>query len=297
MNIIKCEELAKNYVNRNALHNLTCAIESEKIIGIIGRNGAGKSTFLNILAGYIKPTSGSCSVFNKNPFNNIHTAANTILIDDRLSFSDYLTLEEILTMGADFYPNWQGELAYRLLDYVGLSLTSKHQQLSKGQMATFNLIYGLVSRCALTILDEPMNGMDEAIRTDFYRAILKEYIAFPRTFLIASHHLTEMESILEEILLIDNGSVLAHAPVEDFKLQLIVLNGPSDALATILADKVIYAQKDVAGMTLAVVEASSLFISEDMLRTNGITKSPLTSSDVCMYLTRKKGRDIDAFFD
>ncbi len=85
-------------------------------------------------------------------------------------------------MGADFYPNWQGELAYRLLDYVGLPLTSKHQQLSKGQMATFNLIYGLVSRCALTILDEPMNGMDEAIRTDFYRAILKEYIAFPRTF-------------------------------------------------------------------------------------------------------------------
>ncbi len=97
-----------------------------------------------------------------------------------------------------------------------------------------------------------------------------------------------MESILEEILLIDDGSVLAHAPVEDFKQQLIVLNGPSDVLATLLADKVIYAQKDMAGMTLAVVEASSLVISEDLLRTNGITKSPLTSSDVCMYLTRKK---------
>ncbi|WP_082332522.1 ABC transporter ATP-binding protein [Lysinibacillus contaminans] len=297
MKMIQCEQLAKNFGSHKALQNITCAIESEKIVGIIGRNGAGKSTLLHILAGYLQPTRGTCHVFGEKPFNNIQTAANTIMIDDRLSFSNYLTLEEILGMGADFYPNWQGELAFRLLDYARLAKKAKHEQLSKGQLATFNLIYGLASRCALTILDEPMNGMDEAIRNDFYRAILKEYIAFPRTILIASHHLQEMESILEEILLINEGVVIAHAPIDELKQQLISLTGPSHALAPILADSIIYTKKEIAGMTTVVVEASKLFIQEDVLQKKGITTAHLSTSDVCMYLTSSEGSDIDAVFD
>lgn len=297
MNIIQCEELSKSFGRRHALQRITCALDAEKIIGIIGRNGAGKSTLLNIFAGYLKPTNGSCRVFNENPFNNIHTASNMIFIDDQLSFSNYLSLEDILKMGADFYPNWQNELAYRMLDYAGIDLTLKHQQLSKGQSATFNLIYGLVSRCALTILDEPMNGMDEVIRTDFYRAILKEYLAFPRTFLISSHHLQEMETILEEILLIDEGTVIAHAPLDEFKEQLVLLNGPSEALAELLSEMEVYTQKTVTGTTSAIVNARKLFVSEEILRTKGITVSSLTASEVCKYLTSKKGRDIDAIFD
>lgn len=297
MTMIQCEQLEKNFGARKALQNITCAIESEKIVGIIGRNGAGKSTLLNLLAGYLQPTSGSCYIFGENPFNNIQTAANTILIDDRLSFSNYLTLEEILTMGADFYPNWQGELAFKLLDFARLTKKAKHEQLSKGQLATFNLIYGLASRCALTILDEPMNGMDEAIRNDFYRAILKDYIAFPRTILIASHHLQEMESILEEILLIDEGVVIAHAPIDDLKQQLISLTGPSDALAPLLTDVMIYSKKDIGSMTSAVVDASTFFIQDELLQEKGITMAQLSASEVCMHLTHSEGSDIDAIFD
>ena len=297
MTMIQCEQLAKNFGNHKALQNITCAIESKKIVGIIGRNGAGKSTLLNVLAGYLQPTSGTCHVFGENPFNNIQTAANTIFIDDRLSFSNYLTLGEILTMGADFYPNWQDELAFRLLDYAGLAKKAKHQRLSKGQLATFNLIYGLASRCALTILDEPMNGMDEAIRSDFYRVILKEFIAFPRTILIASHHLQEMESILEEIILIDEGSVVTHASVDELKQQLISLTGPSDALIPLLGNVVIYAEKEIAGLTSVIVEANKLFILEEELQGIGITTTHLSTSDVCKYLTSKGGSDIDAVFD
>lgn len=248
--MIRCEQIAKKYGRHNALQNITCAIEPNKIVGIIGRNGAGKSTLLNLLAGYLQPTSGACHIFGENPFNNIQTAANTILIDDHLRFSTYLTLEKILTMGADCYPYWQGELAFRLLDFAGLDKKARHHELSKGQCATFNLLYGLASRCALTILDEPMNGMDEGIRNDFYRVILKEYIAFPRTILIASHHLQEMESILEEILLLDEGVVSTHTSVDELKQQLISLTGPSDALAPLLMDTIIYAKKRLVAQPL-----------------------------------------------
>lgn len=295
--MIQCEQITKKFGSHNALQNITCAIESKKIVGIIGRNGAGKSTLLNLLAGYLQPTSGACHIFGENPFNNIQTAANTILIDDSLSFSTYLTLEEILTMGTDFYPNWQEELAFRLLDFAQLAKKARHQELSKGQLATFNLIYGLASRCALTILDEPMNGMDGAIRSDFYRAILKEYIAFPRTILIASHHLQEMESILEEILLIDKGSVIAHASVDELKQQLITLTGPSDTLTPLLIDIIIYAKKEFGSTITAVVDSRQFYIQKERLQEKGITIGHLSTSEVCMNLTSKEGRDIDAVFD
>ena len=295
--MIQCDQITKKFGRYHALLDITCAIESNKIVGIIGRNGAGKSTLLNLLAGYIQQTSGECRVFGENPFNNMQTAANTILIDDQLSFSTYLSLEEILTMGADFYPNWQRELACRLLDFARLSKKARHQELSKGQLATFNLIYGLASRCALTILDEPMNGMDEAIRHDFYRAILKEFIAFPRTILIASHHLHEMESILEEIILLDEGVVIAHTSVDQLKQQLITLTGPNDALTPLLLDSIMYAKKEFGGTTTAVIDSSKFFIQPEKLQKEGITIGHLSTSEVCMYLTSKEGRDIDAVFD
>ncbi|MEG0259077.1 MAG: ABC transporter ATP-binding protein [Lysinibacillus sp.] len=297
MNILTFENVSKKYRRgKSALSNFTCTIEENKIIGIIGRNGAGKSTFLKIAAGHMKPTHGDCRIFTHNPLNSLLVSANTILIDDQLSFSDMFSLDDILKMGKDFYPNWQEDLAYRLLTYAGLSRSSKHAELSKGQLATFNLIYGLVSRCKLTLLDEPMNGMDEAIRTDFYRAILKEYIAYPRTILISSHHLHELEAIVEEIILIDEGTVVEHTSVEDLKQLLVALHGPADDVHRIISGATIYQEKTVGPHTSVIIEAKSLFIDEQQLKALDIRIQCLTASEVCMYSTAKGGGVIDDVF-
>ncbi len=297
MKVIRCEQLSKSYGHRQALQQVTCAIDGQKIVGIIGRNGAGKSTLLHIFSGHIKATNGTCQLFDQNPFNNIRTAANTILIDDQLSFSNYLSLSDILTMAADFYPNWQNDLAYRLLQYAEIDLAVKHQQLSKGHRAIFNVVYGLVARCAFTILDEPMNGMDEAIRQDFYRVILKEYIAFPRTILIASHHLQEMETILEEILLLHKGKIITHATIDELREQLISLTGPNEEIDALCTYLPIYARKTMANLSSIIVDAYQLKLSHEELQARGITQTALSVSDVCKYLTYEEGSDIDAIFD
>lgn len=297
MNVIQCEQLSKSYGHRQILQQVTCTIDGQKIVGVIGRNGAGKSTLFHLLAGHLKATSGICKLFNQYPFNNIQTAANTIFIHDQLSFSNYLSLAEILTMAADFYPNWQNDLAYRLLHHANIDLAMKHHQLSKGHRAIFNLVYGLVARCAFTILDEPMNGMDEAIRQDFYRVILKEYIAFPRTILIANHHLQEMEPILEEIILLHEGKLVAHAPVDTFKEQLIAVTGPSEEIAALFSQLNIYARKELANIATIIIDAKQLKMAEDVMQARGITTAALSISDVSHYLTYKEGRDIDAIFD
>ena len=184
MKVIECNNLTKTYQGRNVLRNLSFSIEENKITGLIGRNGVGKTTLLKILAGFIKKTSGEVSVFTEDPFNSLTVSANSIFVDDQMGFPPALQLKEILEVAGSFYPNWDSEFAKRLFDYFSFDPKHYHNRLSKGKTSTFNMIIGLASRCPLTIFDEPTTGMDEAVRKDFYRALLKDYIAHPRTIIL-----------------------------------------------------------------------------------------------------------------
>ncbi|MEO4053723.1 ABC transporter ATP-binding protein [Solibacillus sp. CAU 1738] len=295
--MIQCTELTKSYRGKQALAGVTCALDEQKIIGLVGRNGAGKSTMLKILAGHLKPTDGEVCINNDKPFNNLTVATNTILIEEAMTFPNNSDVAHILKSAEKFYPNWQGDLAKKLLSYAGLSPKNFHYNLSKGQRSTFNLIYGLASRCAVTLLDEPMNGMDEAIRSDMYRAILKEYIAHPRTIIISSHHLKEIEHLIEEILLIDNGKVALHESLEHMQQYAVRLIGQRDALEQYRTQANILFEKQEAPFAEMVVQAQTLTLNEQQLRDANIQVLPVSASDVCKYVTAKSRGGIDDVFE
>ncbi|WP_291636330.1 ATP-binding cassette domain-containing protein [Clostridium sp.] len=167
MKIIQCTNVTKAYKKNNALNNLSFSIEENTITGLIGRNGAGKTTLLKLLSGFLKTTDGEIKVFNENPFNNLNVSCNIIFIDENMSFSKQLTLDEILTATNSFYPNFDEIMSRKLLEYFSLDQNRKHSELSKGMTSTFNMILGIVSHCALTIMDEPTTGMDAAVRKEF----------------------------------------------------------------------------------------------------------------------------------
>lgn len=291
---IICHQVEKRFRNKQVLYSLTCSVEERKVIGFIGQNGVGKSTFLKLLAGHLKPTNGDIRIFEKRPFNNLKIATNIMFIEESMTFPPLFTLVDIFKMAKDFYPNWQDELAKRLLDYANLPTNAFHHNLSKGQKSIFNLIYGLASRCAITLLDEPMNGMDESIRTDMYRAILKEYIAYPRTIIISSHHLNEIEHLLEEIILIDNGRIKLHAPIDDIKQMMVRLRGDIDIIRRLTSDiEVFYEKEDVFNYEV-IVERNK--IDMKLIENMNIVIQPVTASEVCKYITNKgKGRIDDVF--
>ena len=154
-----------------------------------------------MIAGFFRETSGEIEVFSETPFNNLNVSANTIYMDDQMTFPASLNLAELLEEAERFYRNWNAELADGLLDYFSLNPKQLHNKLSKGMKSTFQMIFGLSERCALTIFDEPTSGMDAGVRKDFYRALLKDYIAYPRTIILSSHHLNEIEDLMEDVLL------------------------------------------------------------------------------------------------
>ena len=298
MSVIQGIDLTKTYGKFRAIDHLSFDIEENKITGLIGRNGSGKTTLLTMVAGYLMPTSGKLKVFSENPFNSLTVSAKSIFVDDNMTFSDSLTLIDILEEIAPFYSNWNSHLARGLFDYYSFNPKQPHSNLSKGSKSTFNSILGIASRCPLTIFDEPTAGMDSAVRKDFYRALLKDYLEYPRTILLSSHLLSELEGILEDILLINQGTKLLHLPVLELKELAVGIRGNAQDVLSFVEGKEIIYQEDFAQDSLYVVIRSA-FVQRQLehIRQSGLDVIPVSTDDLCVYLTAKNKGGIDDVFN
>jgi ABC-2 type transport system ATP-binding protein len=298
MNAIDCKEITKSFKNTNALNQLSFSIKDKTITGLIGRNGAGKTTLLKIIAGFISSTSGDIRVFGENPFNNLKTSANMIFIDDEISFPTSLYLPDILESAAQFYENWDMKLSQRLFEYFSFHPKQRHSNLSKGMKNTFNMIVGLSARCPLTIFDEPTTGMDAAVRKDFYRALLKDYLEHPRTIILSSHLLNEIEDLLEDILLINEGKKQLHLSVSELKTFAVGISGKSDNVQQWTDNKEILYTK-LIGMDQSYVVVKKDFPDELLQQATslGLEITSVATDDLCVYLTSKTKGGIDDVFD
>ncbi|SHG57714.1 ATP-binding cassette domain-containing protein [Ornithinibacillus halophilus] len=292
MNVIECKQLVKMQRNQKTLDHVNFSIKENTITGLIGRNGAGKTTLLKIIAGYWRKTAGDINVFGVNPFNSLFVSANTIFVDDQMSFSNSLSLLDLLEEAGRFYPNWDMSLAKRLFDYFGFLPNQIHENLSKGKKSTFNMIIGLAAHCPLTIFDEPTTGMDVSVRKDFYRALLKDYLEHPRTIIISSHHLEEVEDLLEDILLIKDGRVHLHLTVDGFKEYAVGLRGNSALIYQLVNEEDVLYTNRVGGEYVIVKNT----FSHQQAKRLGLEISPVTPNDLCVYLTNTTKGGIDDVF-
>jgi len=293
--MIECKKLSKKYRSHSALSNLNCTIQENTITGVIGRNGAGKTTFMKLIAGYLKKTSGELHVMEENPFTSLKVSANSIFIDDQMSLPTSLNLKELLNSFARFYPNWNEPLANELMTYFQLPQKAYMQNLSKGMRSTFQAIIGFAARCPLTIYDEPTTGMDAAVRKDFYRALLKDYLAFPRTILLSSHHLEEIENLLENVLIIHDQKAFMHLSVSELKESVVAVKGEKAAVNEFASmHNKLSINESFPGMAMAVVQVNNYIRRENFPH---LTFSNLTANEAFIYLTDSREGGIDRVFE
>lgn len=296
MTVIEFKNVIKTYRTHDVLQGMNFDIKKNVLTGIIGRNGVGKTTLMKIIVGFIEETSGTVEVFSEKPFNSLKVSANSILVDDAMNFPDAMTLADILKECARFYPNWDARLAKRLVDYFGYYPKARHLQLSKGKKSTFNAIIGLAARCPLTIFDEPTTGMDAAVRKDFYRALLKDYIDHPRTILLSSHHIEEIEDLLEDVLLVHEGIAHFHGPITELQEMFLSLTGKPDKLALYTEDKKVVYKTEIGPYPQWTVE--NRFTEEDIERMtmDGVMIAPVSANDAYITLTNQPKGGIDDVF-
>lgn len=291
--MIKLEDVSKQYGRKEVNQDITCHIEANTITGLIGRNGAGKTTLLKMIAGFKRPTKGHISVFQENPFNNLTASQNSIFVDEYLALPASLMIEEIVEFSASFYPNFDLKLAHNLLNYFDIPIKSRQPVLSKGQRSTLHFIIGLAARCPLTIFDEPTSGMDSTVRHDVYRALLKDYIRFPRTVILSSHQIQEIEHLLEDVLMLDHGKLVVHASVDELRDYALKISG--DALLVqkaVESAEVIY-KENLGNNELAVVIKKT----DDFQLTNpNLSQELVPIHDLLTYMTKGRKGGIDDVF-
>jgi len=293
MNVVILQDVVKRFGKKNALDGINLELKENCIVGLIGRNGAGKTTLLRTLAGFLRPTEGTVLVFGQNPFDNLRVLSSIVLMDDE-RYTDSSELGVLIDRAAISFSRFDKALAYKLLDYFNIPVKSKIKKLSKGMKTLFSLVIAILSRCPLTLLDEPTIGLDAAHRKEFASLLLKDYSNYPRTIIVSSHLISELEGLMEQVVLIDNGRLVFHKAIEDVQSYALYLTGRRDILAELESrHRVIYSESMGEMLVLGVVND----FSDDELRrleTLGVEVSAMSVQDVCVNLTRPdKGGVVD----
>lgn len=284
MNAVIIQNLVKKFGQNHALDNISLELPENTIIGLIGRNGAGKTTLLKTLAGHYRPTEGEAKVYGENPFDNLKALTNIIYMDDE-RYSDSEILRDIIDLAAISFDQFDKAVALKLLDYFNISVKTKIKKLSKGMKTLFSLVIALLSRSPLTMLDEPTLGLDAAHRKEFSTLLLKEYSSHPRTIIISSHLISELEGMMEQIVLIDKGRLVFNKALEDVQKHALYLTGHRRILENLESrHSVIF--KDSMGDKLVLGVVNS-FTAEELkrLEASGIEISAMSVQDVCVNLT------------
>lgn len=284
MNAVMTENLIKCFKHNKALNGITVEIPMDCIVGLIGRNGAGKTTLMKTLAGHLRPDSGVVRVFNEKPFDNLSVLSDILFMDDA-RYPDSVNLAYLFNLSALYYPNFDHLKADKLLKYFDISQKSRIKKLSKGTKTLFSLVLAICSRAPLTLLDEPVLGLDAAHRKEFASLLLNDFANHPRTIIISSHLISELENLMEQVVLIDHGQLIFHKAVDEVQRFALYCTGHRKLLETLSTDWDIIS-RDMMGdrITLGVVNRFT-DIELNTLKTTGVEISAMNVQDVCVNLT------------
>lgn len=215
-NIIECKNLTHYYGNRKIYENLSFSIPKGKIMGLLGKNGTGKTTSINILSGYLKPQAGECYIFGENiqEMSPLQRRKIGLLIEGHVQY-DFMNIEQIERFYSAFYPNWKREAYYELMSRLKVAPKQRISRMSCGQRSQVALGLILAQNPELLILDDFSLGLDPGYRRLFVD-YLKEYAsAEDKTIFLTSHIIQDMERLIDDCIIMDYGKILIQQPINE----------------------------------------------------------------------------------
>jgi ABC-2 type transport system ATP-binding protein len=228
--IVEVNELTKRYGKFTAVRDVSISVEEHRIYGLLGRNGAGKTTLMSLITAQAFATSGSIRVFGESPVENARVLSNICFIKESQTYPDEFRPRHVFASAPWFYPNWDAELAERLIHDFRLPVNRRIKKLSRGQLSAVGVIVGLASRAPLTFFDEPYLGLDAVARQIFYDRLLEDFAEHPRTVILSTHLIDEVSALLEHVFVIDDGRIIIDAEAEDLRGSATTVSGTRSAI-------------------------------------------------------------------
>lgn len=213
-NIVKFNNVYKSYSKKDVLKDLNLDIPKGKIVGLLGPNGSGKTTMIKLINGLLQPDKGSIEINGIKP--SVETKKIVSYLPEKTYLNDWMKVKDILAFFKDFYEDFNMEKANQMLESLKIDKDEKLKTMSKGTKEKVQLILVMCRKADLYILDEPIGGVDPAARSYILKTILTNYNE-NSTLLIATHLISEIENICDDVIFISNGEIVLQGNVDEIR--------------------------------------------------------------------------------
>ncbi|NBC83252.1 MAG: ATP-binding cassette domain-containing protein [Bacteroidetes bacterium] len=228
------------------LQDFSLDIPQGHIPGLLGKNGAGKTTLLRLMCGLLFPHSGSCRIDENEASDRSAKFLEQIFMIPEEYYLPPINIQQYIKAHSPFYPNFDMEMVHNILREFGLDEKRKLHTLSYGQRKKFVVAFGLATNARFLFLDEPTNGLDIPSKSQF-RKVIANFFTDDRTIVISTHQVKDIESLVDHIVVLDEGRLLFNQSMMDISAKLALTKSPEGS------EKVFY-DEDIVGGKIYLTE-------------------------------------------
>ncbi|HHU72911.1 MAG TPA: ABC transporter ATP-binding protein [Clostridiales bacterium] len=253
---IEIKDVSKNFGTTQALSRVNLTFDNNKIYGLLGRNGAGKTTLLNIITNRIFADEGEVIVDGIPSKENDQALQKIYMMSEKNYYPTNMKIKEIFAWTKNFYQDFDMDYAKKLADLFDLNINKNVKSLSTGYTSIFKVIIALSVNTPYVLLDEPVLGLDANHRDIFYKLLIEKYSNFPCTIVISTHLIEEVSTVIEDVIIIRNGTIIKNQSREELLSQGYTISGKASSVDSFIVDKNVIGTETIGGLKSAFILGS-----------------------------------------
>ena len=295
--MIEAIKAKKSFGDIEAVQDVSATIKEGEVFGLVGTNGAGKSTFLRMVAGVLKTDEGQILIDGEDVFENEVAKNKLFFIPDEQYFFPNSTPQDMMEYYAMIYPNFDKKKFAEYMEKFGLEMKRKISTFSKGMKRQVSVLLGICANTKYLLCDETFDGLDPVMRQAVKSIFVSEIMKRDFTPIVASHNLRELEDICDHVGLLHKGGILFSCDLDDMKSNIYkvqcVFEDPTDEEILLKELDVLKCSKSGSLLTITA-RGTSMEIEERISRRSPIFQEvlPLTLEEIFISETEVEGYDI-----
>ncbi|MDU5109000.1 MAG: ABC transporter ATP-binding protein [Clostridium sp.] len=214
--VLEVNNVYKRIKGKSILNGVTLSVEQGRVLGIMGPNGQGKTTLLNVIQGFLKADKGDIVI--DGVAINTNSKESIAYLQDKNIFPKSMKIKEAISLYGNFFEDFNAEKMNHYLEYMNLDRNAKIKDLSKGMSEKFNLSLVLSRKAKLYLLDEPISGVDPVSREKILDAIL-ENLSEESSMIITTHYIGELERIFDDVAFLGDGRIIEYDEAENLRAK------------------------------------------------------------------------------
>ena len=279
--MIKLSNVTKNYGKTIAIDRMSLTFPEQGIYCLLGRNGAGKTTFMKLLAGHIAANDGSITVDGKTVSPSHMPESVNFIESGSVQFN--MKVSALIDAAAAMQDDFDRDFAHEMAERFELDTSKRFKQLSFGMKTMLTAIITLSNQSKVILLDEPTLGFDAIMRDQFNTLLLESYHAHPRIIIVSTHLIDEIAKVTERLVIIDKGKILVEAGIEDIDERAYTLSGIATSILPLLGGL------NCIGKTVMGSVMAAHIYGERIDPPEGVTIDRLSLQDFFIHIVGGKG--------